>query len=688
MMTSNKILTVSYGTFSCTLEGFDDSFGMMKSIAEYFQDLTANDRYFGAEPAKPDPQMLAKIAEKEALSGVEARMHEGKIVLSSREQIPPATAAGPAGAVAPETQKRRAHPHDRSEARRTGSAQTTVVPSLPDDEVEAFFADSPSPILGDEDGDIGFAEAPAAPISNIAGKLKRMRAALSQHGKADETPEYSEDQHATAGASTTPEDSMDAPSLIPESDDSAIDDPASDNTSGTDMLEDTVSDIENALDADDAAETSGENDGNDLAVMLGRLNRRQDGGGTGDTNASVEHDRAGTEEDTSEASDAGVLHLVGAINAGHPDAGDFFSETPSSPFEGSVLAAEEDENETAAELPGAGDAFGTGALRAKRSELEAAIAADKTVEDEDMNDDDLVNEEFGSSLSPEDEAELARELAEVESDFNAEEKSQSQHDAVAEPAHLKSAQDDDDETNRVAAVRASDAGHRSLPEIDEDQDADISRLMAETESQMDEPGSATRRDAFAQFRAAVAAKKADDENGKNHSTASDEDQAYRADLADVVRPRRHTSDAATRTARPEGSRPAPLKLVAEQRIDVAVPRPEGPVRPRRAAFAADTAPVSENGSFADFMAELGATELPDLLEAAAAYMSFVEGRKDFTRSQLMSKVRQVAKEVFSRDDGLRSFGELLRDGKIEKVCGGRFQASEQIGYRPDARAAS
>lgn len=53
-----RILSVSYGSFSVKLEGFDDPFAIMRRVTEYFRSVTAVDPSFGQKPLVEDLTVL------------------------------------------------------------------------------------------------------------------------------------------------------------------------------------------------------------------------------------------------------------------------------------------------------------------------------------------------------------------------------------------------------------------------------------------------------------------------------------------------------------------------------------------------------------------------------------------------------------------------------------------------------
>ena len=66
-------------------------------------------------------------------------------------------------------------------------------------------------------------------------------------------------------------------------------------------------------------------------------------------------------------------------------------------------------------------------------------------------------------------------------------------------------------------------------------------------------------------------------------------------------------------------------------------------------------------------------------------MADVEGRPQFSRPMLMGKIKEVEGDSFSREDGLRSFGQLLRQGKLQKLNGGRFAVTDETDFRAPER---
>jgi hypothetical protein len=91
-------------------------------------------------------------------------------------------------------------------------------------------------------------------------------------------------------------------------------------------------------------------------------------------------------------------------------------------------------------------------------------------------------------------------------------------------------------------------------------------------------------------------------------------------------------------------------------------------------------------SFQDFADQLGATALPDLLEAAAVYCAEVLQRPEFSRPLVMRQVAALAGQSdTAREDCMRGFGTLLRQGRITKVKRGMFALTDRSPYLAEAR---
>ncbi|WP_170357822.1 hypothetical protein [Ruegeria arenilitoris] len=537
MVQNNKVLTVSYGTFSCTLEGFDDSFETMKAIAEYFRDLAADDRYFGSEPPQPDTEMLTRIAQRDASRRVEASQNDsGLLIRATEENAPsPQSAASAPG--------------------------LNVIDTPP----------SSQPVFSDAET---VEEAPAPAADSIAAKLQRIRAVVSH--SEENSVIYTEDEDTTLMKSAAPSDAVAAAFAAGSLDPADLDD-----------TEEASAHVETQ---DEAPET----------------------------------EVAEAEMPQIEESEAPALEV---------EAEDLDSEVLDATSEDQTEAEEEDTSDVL--FSDLEDIANSG------SEEEANILDDAGVEE------DVVEATDEGVLTEEDEVDLLEEISSVEA---------------------------------VLAKRSANTDTETS-----DLDRDVSRLMDKAGEQLNDPDTSDQREAYTHLRAAVAATEA--ERGDGKATAQDsEEQGYRGDLSSVVSPRR--PEIQVTSMRPSSDDAAPLKLVAEQRIDNQTVD-AGPVTPRRVKSeteAEDETP--EEGGFALFAQEQGAQSLPDLLEAAAAYLSFIEGQEQFSRPQLMNKIRSLKQNDFNREESLRSFGQLLRDGKIEKAGGGRFAASTQIGFRPDDERAA
>ncbi|MBD3678443.1 MAG: hypothetical protein HUJ27_08580 [Rhodobacteraceae bacterium] len=239
----------------------------------------------------------------------------------------------------------------------------------------------------------------------------------------------------------------------------------------------------------------------------------------------------------------------------------------------------------------------------------------------------------------------------------------------------------------------SEFAARHVPSPEEDEEV-LDHILAETDSHFEDEAENRRRSAIAHLKAAVAATK----SGQVPASGKGGIDDFREDLAAAVKP--------VREEPPKTKAPFKLDDSGQQKPENRTRSEwsESRVNPRledtlfSETFGAES-PFGEeieeeyddnlfrgSISYADFAQRMGVEDLPDLIEAAAAYVTFIEGRSQMTRPQIMRLVTSLEGYAFPREDGLRAFGVLLRDGRIKNLRRGLFAVSSNTRFRPAMRA--
>jgi len=681
MVQQNRILTVSYGTFSCTLEGFNDPFGTMKAIAEYFRDLASEDRYFGAEPPQPDAAMLHRIAEREIQRRVEARVTENSVVLRAEED-----------AAADEAVQPRITMPAAEEADREVSSQRPALRS---------------------------AEAPETGGESVAERLVRLRAASQARDAAAETADQaaSQQQAPVAAVDAAMPDLTDLTlDLAPESDlgedlVSAGSRTAASLLAEAEALETGAEPASVTADPAQGQEVTPAADspnGWEVRRRNRQMERRRARRAAREAQSAAT--AAATEAAPAEAPAASPNFALADPVEAKPVADTAFSfdalEDSLAGFEAearddmareAVTPAETTPDvqsliarmtaQTAAEAPAQpGPARRVIRILREEAPVSAAPAANGSEAETDHMIASLLGALSETKAAPDMPRLRQPEAAPValQAKEAAERPAESLPDVAAAPEPRVEPPASEAETlaparprrpERSGAATARPAPLRprrerpDAPPASPAAQVSVERLIRQVGSEMDEPATRRRTSTIAHLKAAVAATVAERMIPGFRREQKDETVVYRNDLADAV-----SGEDEGRVA--AGGRVAPLVLVSSQRVERAPAAQPAPVaaevlRPRRVSSAVLAETVSPEPRRAGLSID-GATQL---LESAAQSILATAAEPVFTRPQLMREAR-LEDRGYSRDEALIAFGTLLREGRILRASRGMFTLAE------------